>query len=465
MASPANIRIGPISQPERIRPEWEVVDLESGTCTTQIYLFPDEINITNTRFPTATDVPTQYSTVHTMALCQGSPVLYWNHPLISSPPTNTTVAMSKSYTQPSFGNSEKDIRIRSKSTPSRLRGDAKEYVPRRAISLGNLPLSSTSVAPTESSSAYTSMLMTKDVAMRNSILRRSPNMPLPNSPPAYVSSLMRANTTHPAAPKSPRMKFTPTFPTLDETTALQLRSQEYRRLLLSYQLRIQAKKLKPTNPYITITRGHGSLEISLKYNRAPIYSITVEPETNSDGSDAKRQDAVGPYRTAAVWEFVGRTFGKHERNKRFRPKRRRTMRGSLERITPPSSLSQELLADDDMNKNMFDNAEVRAEWTSLVNSADSLNRLPQDYVSRILALSSQVMAHENNHRGPQLDHGRGRSRIGADMLGRYSLEQMPPIPSFPTPFLPYARHEDTLREHIEVNNGGNGVTNPTGEQC
>ena len=462
MVSPLSTSIGLTTQPGRSRVEWEVDDPESGTCTTQVYLFPDEVNIARSRSTILEDPHTPCLTVNATTLSEESRGLCLSHSARSLSLANTPVAILNSFDGPS--SEEKDARIRSKSTPSRLRGDAKPYVPRRTISLDNLPLSSGCLTSQACFSTSSSMGMANDIGMVvNSILNRSCGNPVHISPTVHVSSLIDTSTAHPAAPKSPRTKYIPAFPTVDENATLNLKPNTYRQLLSYSGQPILVKKPKPANPYITIKRGGDSLQVAVKYNAMPLYWVTIESEINHGSNVANKQETVGPYRSAAVWEFVGQTFAKHDRYKRLKPKRRRAVRECLDRVTPPSKLSTQVFADDDEGENMYNNAEVRAEWTEFVNSTDNLDCSPPSHISHHWVTSPPVSTYERKRDGSQLDDDRGRRRTRGNMLDRYSFEKMPPTSSFSSLAIPYARFEAALQKDTVINNHDARPTHGTGK--
>lgn len=440
--------IGPISLTSRVRPEWEVIDLESGTCTTQVYFSPDEVNGKEIQSQVHAFMPN--STVNTIAPSTASRRPYWSHSLISLSPTNASAAMSNGYCRPALENPENDPRIRSKSTPSCLRGDAMAYVPRRAISLGGLPLTSVIPKIKVASRAYTSMLMTKDITMANSSINHSNEAALLHPPLVHISSLMDKSAVNFPSPRSPKPKFIPTFASVDENSTLNLNTEAFRRLLLSPEFSASVTKPKPANPFISFKRENGSVHVSLKYNTMPIYSVTVDLEGYSSENSVKKRQVTGPYRSAAMWEFVGQTFGKYDRYKKLKPKKRRVIRDCLERITPSSSLSNQILVDNDEDTNVFDNAEVRAEWTNFVNSTDILDRSPSRLASRPLRLPSQGFAREKSVSNNQSEDRRGRLRTRANLLDRYSMEKMSTSPRSSSRVLPHAVQGNPVQEETKV---------------
>lgn len=348
-----------IAWPHRIRAEWEVVHQDSGICTTQVYLFPDEVNPINMSSATLQNAVFLFADVNTATQSPQNNRLYWSHS--TSLWSGASILSTISNGSPAqVSDEETDAQIRSKSTPSRLRGDATPYVPRRAISVGSPTIPSDdgiqgieSIVPVPSP---------EDVNVDRSIPNRSPT--------AIYPSVANNGPLRPPGLRSPRMKYVSTFPTLGENDILHL--SENRRLVQSVERLLPTKKLKLPNPYIEISQAGGSTEISVKYIAMPLYWVSSEP-AGSKSSSVTKSEAVGPYRTAAMWEFVGQTFARYDRGKKLKPKRKRTVREFLDRTMPPSALSTHILADEQKSSNIYDSDEVRAEWTEFVNSVDDMD--------------------------------------------------------------------------------------------
>ena len=458
MVSPTVVSIGPTTQCERIRPEWEIIDLETGTCKTKAYLDFREVSARDTTMGQISKGNSVSNTAfNAIPLLSANHGHYLNSAFISSPPSNTSVAISNRSVILPAEILEQDIRHRSRSTPSRLRGDAKCYVPRRATSLGSLPLHSAGVACYPAFGTSSSTLMTNDMITTSPALYHPTDIPAPNFPIVYISAPINTTTGSPPSPESPRIKYNSTFQTLEDST-LHLKTRAYRRLLLSPELSVRAKALKPVNPFISITRGDGSVQVTLKYTTMPIYSVTVGPGMDSGGKGVKK-GAVGPFRAAAIWEFVGQTFAKYDRHKKLRPKRRRAIRESLDKVIPRSSLSNQILADDDETEKVFKDEEVRAEWTNFVSGTDSWDLSSPHYASGLLAMSSRLSTQERDFDRYQQGDRRGRLRTRANMLDQYSYEKRPPASSYPSTIVPFVPYEARVPEETEVNDEWDAPTN------
>lgn len=424
--------IGPVVRTSRVRPEWKAIDLETGTCTTHICLYPDEVDRFEIWLLMHPYVP---ATVIRITPHTATRRPYWSHYLISWSSANTSAAMSNGHNRPALEAPDTDPRVRSKSIPSRLRGDATDYVPRRANSLED-PLTSASPTSQALSRVNTSMPMTTDVTTTNPVVNRSVESPLSHPLPVHVSSLMD-NSAVGVPPKSPKTKFTPTFPPVDENAPLNLKTETYRQLLLAPQFSVPATYTRLPNPFITIKRKYGSVDVSLKYGPVP-QCPDANSQSNNSKNGAKKQQVTGPYRYAALWDMVGLTFCKPERDKKVKPKKVRVLRESLERTIPPSSLLNQIFPDDDEYKNMFDDTEVRAEWTNFVNSTENkLGRSQSRHVSRLPITPTRVSTHERDLSNFQLEDRRGRARTRPDLLDRYSMERMPRASRFSSPVMSY----------------------------
>jgi hypothetical protein len=238
-------------------------------------------------------------------------------------------------------------------------------------------------------------------------------------------------------PESPRTKHISAFETLSRDSELHLNIDAPLKLRgFSNQPR-RAKKQKLANPYVNITRQSDYYQFSAKYTAMPLYWITVEPQTGNDAKRSKKPEAVGPYRSAAMWEFVGQTFAKHERRKKLKATKNRkaVIREFLGRATPRSKLSQQVLADDDEDEAYgFD--DIRSEWTHFVNSADVL--------SDNFSLFPEASPHDMDLGRWQEEDRRGRSRSrGYDP---YTNEQGIPISSFSSTGMDYNCEEVTGTE-------------------
>ena len=423
-----------------------------------MYLGPGKVDTMETTVvQVSQDASTSYPTATTMHLNPENRGLPLNNQL-PSPSAPNSAEMPSSSAKPSAENSEKDIRIRSKSTPSRLRGDAKCYVPRRAISLGNIPPHSGGVATYPAYSAIPSMLMTQDMTTTNSIPYHPTDVPAGHlhSPVMHASAFMDIN-----APRSPRIKYSPTFPTLAENSTLHLKTCAYRRFLPSHDPSVRANTPKLVNPFINIIRGDNSVQVTLKYNTALIYSVMAEHRSGNCGTPSRRKEAVGPYRTAAIWEFIGHTFARCERHKKLRPRKRRAIRETLDKTIPPSRLCNQILSDDEEIKKVLSDEEVRAEWAKFVNGTDNRDRSSPEYISDVLTLSTRLLSQERDQFRRQQEERRGRLRTRANMLDRYSFEKMPPASSFVKPVLPFAMRTETVQEETGVMDEWDGATKGT----
>jgi hypothetical protein len=114
-----------------------------------------------------------------------------------------------------------------------------------------------------------------------------------------------------------------------------------------------------------------------------IYSIPPKA-TNIDATKAALEDSnadvaltgddslihsaqAGPYRRAAVWEFIGQTFAKAER--RAKPKQKKRFRCYAKGIVPVpgiSSLSRAVLTNDEEEEIASEDKEVNEEWGTLM---------------------------------------------------------------------------------------------------
>lgn len=374
MESLASTTSGPIAELGRIRAEWQVLDIVGGTCTTQVYLFPDEGGTGPESQP-----------------------CYWCHTARLSPGDESAIILDSYVLQDS---EKKDPHLRSKSIPSQLRGDARPYVPRRAISLESVGVSSISLTPGFSLSVPTSVL--SNFESGNSIFNHPSELAHSTHSTAQASSLLETDISCTSALESPRTKHMSTFNTICQDSKSSLKIDTRQEPLSFFEQPRRAKKPKLPNPYINITRERDSCQFSTKYTSAPLYWVTIESQTSRSAKRSKSPEEVGPYRSAAMWEFVGQTFAKHERLKKLKRKNRRAIISELiGRTMPPSKLSQEMLADDD-KKDICDIDGIRSAWTDFVNSADDL----LDNFDQIPRSSPYDM----DLRGWEQDDDRGRSR-------------------------------------------------------
>ena len=370
MTKPASISFNCASENQRIRPEWEVVDLESGICTTHVYLYPDEVNLEETSHWISINVAAPDTTLNTTPPNQQQRrQLFRSHSLsTSSSPANSLIHISSS--EVDCHSIKDDISLRPKVT-SCLRGDAMSYVPHRlhdTENLGHPPSPAAIPSSKATSSVRSSTLIMEDLTKDISTLNYFASDPVPSSPTIHTSTLMDAGVVPTAIPRPPRNKYIQTYKVPELPFSVSRLSPHYhRRVQLPFELPVPAKALKPINPYISTSRVDGSLLVKLKYNTLPIYSVTDETGSGSATDDPQKQGMVGPYRSAAIWEIIGQTFAKPERYKKLKLKRKRGVRDSLERTTPRSNLSKAILTDETSEK-VQQLVELEHEWGKVTSS-------------------------------------------------------------------------------------------------
>jgi hypothetical protein len=430
MASPTGPDINPISQTHRIRPEWEVIDLENGTCTTQVYLYPDEVNL-ETHPSTPQGAPGPDLTASTTAPIHGRDRLYRSHSRSVTVPANTgSSAMPNNYTQRSSYTFQEALPLRLKNTSPSLKENAETYVRLGGDSTENWGQHrvSPSVSRSEvASSVAASTLMTKDVAARMSALNYSVDITDPSSPTVHTATLLDTTADHTLIPKSPRTEYISTFSTPEIPIAVNnLRSRIYRRAL-TFDVPAPAKTAKPANPYITIERLGGSSRVSLRYDALPMYSVTDESEYGDDGNHTKKQELAGPYRAAALWEFVGQTFARGERYRKLKPKKKKIVKTSLGRITPVSNLSKSVLAYGEEGDSMPQDTGAGV-WERLTSGIHGLDWSSLGGIAPRSGLSSPVLAYNEENDRIHRETGEWRRVArGTRRSNRHPLEWNTPL--------------------------------------
>lgn len=192
---------------------------------------------------------------------------------------------------------------------------------------------------------------------KSSTRRPLPGLPTPPLTPSLVLS--------------PRFGSPPSTPSLGSSPRFDSRPPRHKSHKSRPLLPVPAPKPKPrknTNPFIDLrfTKGDDSPEIYYKLETAS----PGWPHNNYDGaSEGKDRSEVGPYRKAAVWEFIGQTFEKGSRkggNIRQR-KRFRTCAAGYAPSLGTSNLSRCVLRAENEEENDVCDMEAIQEWSRLMN--------------------------------------------------------------------------------------------------
>jgi hypothetical protein len=187
---------------------------------------------------------------------------------------------------------------------------------------------------------------------RLSTLKDAIYNPIPDpSSVKHISTSMENGAIDAHIPRSPTPEHIPYFTTLEPaSTGINTRSHHR-------STHVSKSKRQPPNPYIKTEWVCGYLMIGQrKHSKKPKHSTVSATATSLENNAAnpvvdnhKKREKVGPYRTAAVWEFIGKTFdkGRREKWRRKREKGRGKKEKGSARMTAPfnghSDLSKELL--------------------------------------------------------------------------------------------------------------------------
>lgn len=184
---------------------------------------------------------------------------------------------------------------------------------------------------------------------RLSTLKDAIYKPIPDSPSIkHTSTSMENGAIDAHIPRSPTPEHIPYFTTL-EPVSTGINTRSHHRSTHAYK-----SKRPHQNPYIKMEWVCGFLMIGRrKRSKKPRHSTVSGTATSLENNAAKpvvnnhkKREKVGPYRSAAVWEFIGKTFDKGRREK----SRRKRKKGSA-RMTAPfhglSNLSKEVFPDEE----------------------------------------------------------------------------------------------------------------------
>lgn len=398
-----------------------------------MYLYADEVNL-ETHSLTPQGTPEPGLTASTTAI-QGRSRLYHSHSRsVSVPARTSSFDVPTQYTMRSFNNFEEapPSLTEATETSAYLNKDSAE-------TQGELQASSSVSHSEVTSGVGTSTSMIQDIDTGMSALNYSVDITDSRSPMVHTATLSDTTSDHTLIPKSPRTECIPTFLTQEIPIAVNNPRFRIYRQASTLHVPASAKTVKPINPFITIERLDGSLSVSLRSGASAI----DEYEYGNNWKPTKEQELAGPYREAAIWEFIGQTYARAERYKKLKPKKKRIVRTSLERITPPSTLSKSVLAYGDDGDNMPQDTEVGVRET-FTGDILSLGWNTHENIPPSLALPSSLFAYfEENDRIRREASARRSGARGARRFNRHSLEWDTPLSD---PELAYGRNEEKQQE-------------------
>jgi hypothetical protein len=158
--------------------------------------------------------------------------------------------------------------------------------------------------------------------------------------PWDVSDAFQSDQSFLPTPSTPILESAPRFGTLPPRPKLRNELQSSTTIFRPYSLPIEM--LRPLNPYLHFgPEDNPAKRIKVKPDMTTPQECALTHSKVSIGPSLESN--IGPYRKAAMWEFIGQTFAKPER--RFRKKSSRRFKvGSqcMDNRAPPSKLSFEI---------------------------------------------------------------------------------------------------------------------------